>query len=530
MKSSYAHPDRSHRQIRRTASGTRLSRHGMTLVEMLVAMALSLLIILAVTQVFRLVGDNVLASRAVLEMAGQLRGTADQLQGDLDGLTVPVRPWPDASSGLGYFEYYEGPLWDMGLGPMGAPGRYSESSVGDIDDVLMFTARSKGEPFAGQILGTIDYTNPNRPRLLYNPAAPQMSVIYSQVAEIAWFTRFNDWNGNTFPDPGEVTLHRRVFLVLPNLDLTDPSIQTLSSLQFYSAFDISVATVETGPGVWTRRANSLEDLTRRENRIAHYGSGAFPVIPPPSRSYPYHFWRALLAPQGTVITYGNDGQPGVAGDNDDGVGAADDSIGEAGQFGSDDLAIPVDVPFPLLAPFAETYGSDVILSQLLAFDVKAYDPYAPTRQSASTMDSLTPGDPGYDAAGLAIGQGAFVDLYYNRYLAVPAASLFSGPPSLRSAVGTAPLIWGTPSFSSTYDTWSLYYEHNGVDEDGDGLVDEGTNGFDDDGINGVDDVGERETAPPYPVPLRGIQVRLRIIDNDSRQVRQVTVTTNFIPE
>ena len=39
-------------------------RRGFTLVEMLVAMALSLIIILAVTQVFRLVGDNVLAGRA----------------------------------------------------------------------------------------------------------------------------------------------------------------------------------------------------------------------------------------------------------------------------------------------------------------------------------------------------------------------------------------------------------------------------------------------------------------------------------
>ena len=36
---------------------------------------------------------------------------------------------------------------------------------------------------------------------------------------------------------------------------------------------------------------------------------------------------------------------------------------------------------------------------------------------------------------------------------------------------------------------------------GDGTADEGTDGFDNDGTNGVDDVGERETSPPYPVPL-----------------------------
>ena len=95
-------------------------RRGFTLVELLVAMALSLVIILAVTQVFRLVGDNVLAGRAVVEMSGQLRSAADQLQQDLGGLTVPVRPWPETSSGTGYFEYYEGPFWDLGLGPAAA--------------------------------------------------------------------------------------------------------------------------------------------------------------------------------------------------------------------------------------------------------------------------------------------------------------------------------------------------------------------------------------------------------------------------
>ena len=74
---------------------------GFTLVEMLVAMALSLIIILAVTQVFRLVGDSVLAGRAVVEMSGQLRSAADQLQRDLGGITVPVRPGLNRPRGPG---------------------------------------------------------------------------------------------------------------------------------------------------------------------------------------------------------------------------------------------------------------------------------------------------------------------------------------------------------------------------------------------------------------------------------------------
>jgi hypothetical protein len=112
-----------------------------------------------------------------------------------------------------------------------------------------------------------------------------------------------------------------------------------------------------------------------------------------------------------------------------------------------------------------------------------------------------------------------------------------------------------------YCTWSNHYERNGVDEDGDNETDEGTNGFDDplvddsgqlvldtnnnpQYLDGVDDVGdgyypapnnnavrgENETLAPYPVPLRGIQIRIRTWDPDSRQIRQVTVISDFVPE
>jgi hypothetical protein len=46
----------------------------------------------------------------------------------------------------------------------------------------------------------------------------------------------------------------------------------------------------------------------------------------------------------------------------------------------------------------------------------------------------------------------------------------------------------------------------------------------------VDDPGERETSPPYPVPLRGIQVQIRLYEPATRQVRQATVGADFIQE
>jgi hypothetical protein len=188
------------------------------------------------------------------------------------------------------------------------------------------------------------------------------------------------------------------------------------------------------------------------------------------------------------------------------------------------------VPGPLASVFAESFGNDTVLSYLQAFDVKVFDPTARVRSNGAANEALLPGDSGYDTAPVAaIAAGGYVDLYYSRYLANAfTASTFSEAPVARSGLLTT--LLSAPLRSSSYDTWSRHYEYDGIDQNGNGLIDEGTNGIDDDGANGVDDVNERETSPPYPYPVRGIQVRFRVIDVDSRQVRQVTVATDFIPE
>ena len=85
-----------------------------------------------------------------------------------------------------------------------------------------------------------------------------------------------------------------------------------------------------------------------------------------------------------------------------------------------------------------------------------------------------------------------------------------------------------------YDTWSYSYERDGINQDGNAMTDEGTDGLDsalpNTQVGAVDEVEERETSPPYPVPLRGIQVRVRVIEPDTRQVRQATITQDFLPE
>jgi hypothetical protein len=81
----------------------------------------------------------------------------------------------------------------------------------------------------------------------------------------------------------------------------------------------------------------------------------------------------------------------------------------------------------------------------------------------------------------------------------------------------------------TYDTWSDHYEFNGIDEDSRYGVDQKNNMIDDDSNGIIDDANELETSPPYPVPLRGLEVRIRIYDTSTRQVRQVTVRHTFVP-
>jgi hypothetical protein len=49
-------------------------------------------------------------------------------------------------------------------------------------------------------------------------------------------------------------------------------------------------------------------------------------------------------------------------------------------------------------------------------------------------------------------------------------------------------------------------------------------------VLGVDDANERETAPPYDKPLRGMQALIRTYEGDSRSIRQVRVNQHFMQE
>jgi prepilin-type N-terminal cleavage/methylation domain-containing protein len=310
-------------------------------------------------------------------------------------------------------------------------------------------------------LGTNQIIGDGDDVLMFTTRAPQQpfvgvyggsSSIESPLAEVAWFCLPSSvtTNGLTL-----YNLYRRQLLVMSYVGVA-PFLGTNSITATLPAehanYDLSLR--QDGTLV---RPNSLGDLTKRENRYMHFLSGVVSTA-----NFPYNTTVANLTANGRLT--------GVR------------------------------------------LGEDIVLSNVLAFDVRVFDPAAVIR-STSTV-AVTPGDPGYASASTPnpAPTGAYVDLGSG----IAATSLM-GTADARSKLGRI------------YDTWSTHYESNGIDEDGDGIADEGTDGIDNNNDGVIDDLGERETSPPYPVPLRGIEIRIRVYEPSSRQVRQVTVRHTFVP-
>jgi hypothetical protein len=262
-------------------------------------------------------------------------------------------------------------------------------------------------------------------------------------------------------------------------------------LAFWQSNDVSARIAQRGSNFFLV-ANSLGDLSRRESRFAHY-PGAFP--------FPLD-----MTPD------------------------------------SDGLVSTPATKCPFILK-GSRLGEDIMLSHVTGFDLRVYDPDAIVRTFTSSTSSttpnqstvLTPGDPGYFITGAQNeGTGTFVDLGYQRFNfpSMWTATSFYNP--VRTVVNKTPASVMAPATHDTltqlyctYDTWSFSYEHDGINQDSDADTDEGTDGLDNDNQNGVDDPGERETFPPYPVMLRGLQARIRVYDHSLRIGRQATVVAEF---
>ena len=444
--------------LRRAAEDHRVKHRGLTLVEMLVATAATLILMAAIAQVFSVFGSSLNDSRAVVELDGRMRTVAARLRADLAGATARPVPPLDAQAGEGYFEIIEGPRTDADA--------TANSSIlhGDTDDVLMFTTRSVNTPFLGR------------------SGMAGGAFAESTAAEVIWFLR-RTMTATTpsvqyTENPSTFTLYRKQLLVLGTpgfAPFVADNTTTRTLADFYQEYDMSVrppytSGLVTVSGSVALTPNTLLDLTKREWRFLHSATTSFPFRFVDHQSFP--------APPGLI--------------------------------------------FP---PGSPRVGEDVVLTNVIAFDVRVFDPAAPVGVSGGT--ALVPGDPGF-VGGAA--SGAYVDLGNGVTANSVLTTLGIAPHFAGFGTSKSQLI-ATGTTRRTYDTWSTHYEANGIDEDdgGSGLVDEGSDGLDNDGDGHVDENDEQETAPPYPYPLRGIEVRIRCYEPSSRQVRQVTVRHTFVP-
>ena len=291
---------------------------------MLVSLVCVLLLMMAYTQLFSDVGSKVGAARSMIELNSRMRSAAQRLRSDLESHTCDMTLWQRPETGSGYFEIIEGPLCDKtprlrfavlnnGLTSAAYTAAYPVTSglfnsgnsiekypLGDTDDVLMFTIRSKEGPYIGTHLRcrATRRFNPTwrkwcgscarRCRPIMSP--PSIHRLTRCIAAYSWCC-----------PPGAAGRCRCSWP-------TSPTAQ--DDISAHNEF-----------GHRRLRGNTLSDLTKRECRYAHayvtppLAFNGFPHTVDPAKLVPFggklsggtyqsiESWRQLLPMPGTAKTW-----------------------------------------------------------------------------------------------------------------------------------------------------------------------------------------------------------------------------------
>ncbi|MDR1962344.1 MAG: prepilin-type N-terminal cleavage/methylation domain-containing protein, partial [Planctomycetaceae bacterium] len=357
---------------------------GYTLVELLIAITLSLFLLLGVTEMFRHVGSTMSDTQKSLNMSANLNAVAMTLRGDL-GKIDPVlahQPYQMTQPGYttdapGYLEITEGmnapysvimstanglhvPIKDVALNPDtvsdASYGSWQgiDQTVGDVDDILAFTAQADpAYPFRG-LVGDVDGDS-------------IIDINGSNFAEIIWFVR-------------GTTLYRRVLLIDEN-DQWSPT--------NYADYDISIH-CDTVPAIKTSMMASgiVRSINLRENRFGHY-KGTFPY---PLYSSTNEGWYYLRMPtlEETVhslwsvgrtlplLTITSSTSPPPYWDfwwNPNGFSGGIGSSSLTWTQDPDSGSIVLSDNSAYTNPRHSRAGEDIVLKNVISFDVKVWNPY-----------------------------------------------------------------------------------------------------------------------------------------------------------
>ncbi len=553
------------------------SNRGFTLVEMLVAMAVTLLLMAALGKGFAYIGESIRDSRVQVELTNDLRDVTNRLQEDLTRCTVPMQPSREGSEPDGYFMYYEGPVTDatssLFLSVNDPKNPAPESRYGDFDDYLAFTAVATGDNwFTGMVPRFIlDQKTAELAGTAYNPNTLTMNdpvMIRSKYAEIVYFAspeyqaglQYVDVDANGLPD--RLRIHRRVLLIRPDLNITTgaqpPRLPRLNAgsdwllgmAQLHQDCDLSLRRVSTNgipDPAGAVAANSLADLAKPHNRFAHVRvPGATVGLGNEYTSMPI----LALSPPATVLTSSTIAPPAMT--------------------TSSQPVVTPDRWSGFLRPefvlAGVRIGEDVLVPSAVGFDIKIFDPLAPVI-TTSTGVVVSSSDPAFRQAlrevtsGTAsVIQGDFVDLMYpvlaggslrgwqprspdrltaqdagfsSPAVAATLVTPFSGlvgigipatayQPSLYRS-GKVLVAGSIQIFQPTWDTFTQHYERDGLQQ-GLGRWRVADFGSPDANATGLDNSASgSETSPPFLASPEAIKVSVRLEHRLNRQVRQLSI-------
>lgn len=561
-------------------------RKGYTILEIMISVTLMLMLMYGVAAIFSRVGGIMNETQSTMEMSNALRNTRLRLEMDLKSVSVSLVPPRNSNSNEGYFCYIEGlglpytqqngaaqlyngvvidkkdnpnysrfaPIykgiqnvadktyvnpvmpWDNDINK-------EDTSVNDGDDILMFTAKAPvNQMFRGRFGD---------------------EIIESEYAEIIWFLR-------------GTTLYRRVLIIVPDAVLQDKmqemvnaynkngqkghNVKIKSGYGFFRFYDVSVHLDNNGMVV----ANTLGDLSNRANRYGYwrsmmnvtlsndfstrgqdktaslYGGGVFNNV----IANGWYYLRLPTLQESATFDQINNNYSFRAGVpfGKNSINNINDSKEWFGMYQSLSYSGYPKIDFwndpncwsevnnasgdlkqSMMAD--GLFAQDVILTNVLSFDVKAWD---------AVLNKFV--DLGAYPYGV-ISNNDNMNLVKNDYTPNGTELVIgSKSPTCLATFGNYNIIsTEKPFMPAVYDTWTEQYEveylrslikYTGTTPDNRQKAADDVNKIP---VNGpLNSTMLKNYPPPYGgTPLNSMQVNIRVFDPRSRNLRNMSLQVNF---